>query len=445
MFCNNQVCSVCASETGVKGCICSDSIKLIGNSCLNNHLSESEVDHNLVDLDLALRMQADPSLIKSYLKRLPRLNRAINFLRESSKNIKKYKIVLEDSKNRLIAHIEEVFGSLNGAIEEANSEISMKLKCLSKYKSNLCEDGRVLMDEYRAKRSKHFLKNSIHAIEIPIDEICHFITDNIKIHTSNSTIQHPIPNSVQDLRIKLQEKDAIIEELSQKIHNFQKPNSLLPLQQYNNTSTFTKHTDTVYSVCMSGDGRWIVSGSYDETVRIWSLENKTQEAALTGHTSYVNSVCMSGDGRWIVSGSSDNTVRIWSVANKTQQAVLTGHTDSVSSVCISGDGRWIVSGSEDKTVRIWSLANKTQEAVLTGHTKNVTSVCMSGDGKWIVSGSQDRTIRIWSLANKTQQAVLTGHTSEVWSVCMSVDGRWIVSGSGGSIFGSGDCAVRIWS
>lgn len=231
---NNQVCFVCASEIGVKGCICSGTIKLIGSNCLINHLSESEVDHNFVDLDLALRMQADPSLIRSYLKKLPRLNKAIKFLRETSENIKECKKVLEDSKNRLIAHIEEVFGSLNGAIEEVDSEISIKLKCLSRYRSNLCEEGRVLMEEYRAKRSKHFLNNSIHAIEIPIDDICRFITDSIKIHTSTSTIQE------------------------------------LPLQQYNNTWTFNRHTSHVWSVCMSCDGRWIVSGSADNTVRIWS-------------------------------------------------------------------------------------------------------------------------------------------------------------------------------
>jgi hypothetical protein len=189
MFGNNKVCSVCVSEIGFKGFICSGVIKLIGSNCLSDHFSESEVDHNLVDLNLALRMQAYPSLVIYYLDRLPKLHEAIKFLRKSSENIKEFKIVLEDSKNRLISHIEEVFGYLNETIEEVDSEISLKLKCLSEYKSNLCEEGRVLMHKYTAQRSEHFLENSINAIEIPIDEICRFITDSIKIHTSTSTIQ----------------------------------------------------------------------------------------------------------------------------------------------------------------------------------------------------------------------------------------------------------------
>ena len=81
MFGNNQVCPICASESGVKGFIYRGTIKLIGSNCLLNHMSESDVDHNFVDLDLALRMQADPSLMVYYLDQLPKLHKAIHFLR----------------------------------------------------------------------------------------------------------------------------------------------------------------------------------------------------------------------------------------------------------------------------------------------------------------------------------------------------------------------------
>ncbi len=72
---------------------------------------------------------------------------------------------------------------------------------------------------------------------------------------------------------------------------------------------------------------------------------------------------LSDNGRFIVSGSSDNIVRVWVVLNKAQEAVLTGHQDSVWSVCMSGNGKLIASGSLDETVRIWNVVNKTQEAI----------------------------------------------------------------------------------
>jgi WD40 repeat protein len=61
---------------------------------------------------------------------------------------------------------------------------------------------------------------------------------------------------------------------------------------------------------------------------------------------------MRRDGRFIISGSSETTVRILNLLNKNQEAVLRGHRGTVYSLCLSGDGRFIASGSYDKTLRI---------------------------------------------------------------------------------------------
>jgi WD40 repeat protein len=75
---------------------------------------------------------------------------------------------------------------------------------------------------------------------------------------------------------------------------------------------------------------------------------------LQGHTNSVYSVAFSTDGRRIVSGSHDNTLRIWDAATgKPIGAPLQGHTNSVVSVAFSTDGRRIVSGSDDNSLRLW--------------------------------------------------------------------------------------------
>ena len=65
------------------------------------------------------------------------------------------------------------------------------------------------------------------------------------------------------------------------------------------------------SVAFSPDCRWVLSGSCDNTLRLWELSTGRCLRTFEGHTDFVNSVAFSSDGRWALSGSGDNTVRLW--------------------------------------------------------------------------------------------------------------------------------------
>ncbi len=140
----------------------------------------------------------------------------------------------------------------------------------------------------------------------------------------------------------------------------------------------------IFSVAFSPDGRALLSGSHDRTVRLWNTESGAELRVLYGHKELVTSVAFSPDGRRLLSGSWDRTVRMWDAEGGAELLVLRGHTDMVLSVAFSSDGRRILSGSSDKTVRLWDAESGECVEVLNGQA-SVRNLALTSPGThpWI--------------------------------------------------------------
>ena len=77
--------------------------------------------------------------------------------------------------------------------------------------------------------------------------------------------------------------------------------------------TLTGHTDWVYTLAFSPNGKTIASGCIDATIHLWDAQTSKQKKTLTGHTSRVKSLTFSPDGKILVSGSEDGSVLLWEI------------------------------------------------------------------------------------------------------------------------------------
>ncbi|KAB0242961.1 protein kinase [Microcystis aeruginosa EAWAG127a] len=201
--------------------------------------------------------------------------------------------------------------------------------------------------------------------------------------------------------------------------------------------TLTGHSDSVLSVAYSPDGRYLASGSGDNTIKIWEVATGKELRTLTGHSSGVYSVVYSPDGRYLASGGGDNTIKIWEVATGKQLRTLTGHSSRSLSVVYSPDSRYLASASIDNSIKIWEVATGKELRTLTGHFSGVYSVVYSPDSRYLASASADNTIKIWEVATGKELRTLTGHSDSVWSVVYSPDGRYLASANA-------DNTIKIW-
>jgi WD40 repeat protein len=202
-------------------------------------------------------------------------------------------------------------------------------------------------------------------------------------------------------------------------------------------STLNGHSADVTSVSWNPEGKKIVSGSRDATLRIWEVATGQVVSTIEGHSGYVYSVSWSGDGTLIASGLSDKTVKIWNATTYLLLNTLEGHRESVTSVHWNLEGTRLVSGSRDKTLKVWVDLKGGSIGEFQGHSDYVASVSWNPDGTRIASSSRDGKIKIWDSVTGVLVCTLEGHSGCVYSVSWNREGNKIASGSW-------DRTVKIW-
>ncbi|MEG4342821.1 serine/threonine-protein kinase [Microcoleus sp. A003_D6] len=193
----------------------------------------------------------------------------------------------------------------------------------------------------------------------------------------------------------------------------------------------------VWSVAVTPNGRVIVSGNNDGTIRLLHKRHGKVLKVLAGHLGPVWSVAVSPNGRTIASGSADGTIKLWNLYSGKLIRTWDGHADGVFSVVFSPDGQALASVGKDKTLKLWQVEGGAELETLKRVFDEVHSVAFSPYKDTLFTGNGDGTIKMWNWKTGEFQATLTGHADAVSALTVSPDGK--ILGSGGW-----DNTVRIW-
>lgn len=169
------------------------------------------------------------------------------------------------------------------------------------------------------------------------------------------------------------------------------------------------HTNSVRT--MSGQGKYLASGSYDQSVRIWNLETSESIWHLTGHTNKIYNVVLDRLRMRCMSSSLDHTIRVWDLKNGTCITTLSVHTALVGLLQLSTN--FLVSAAADATIRVWDPDTHECRHLLRGHLGAI--MALHHDNNRVISGSEG-AVKLWDIkTGKHTRDLITG-VNGVWQI-----------------------------
>lgn len=222
-----------------------------------------------------------------------------------------------------------------------------------------------------------------------------------------------------------------------------KPSTMV--QRMQNIKKLRGHRDAVYCAIFDRSGRYVITGSDDRLVKIWSMETAFCLASCRGHEGDITDLAVSSNNAWVASASNDCIIRVWRLPDGLPIAVLRGHTAAVTAIAFSprpSTSSHLLSSSDDGTCRIWDIRHTNASprvyipkpvdgdvgkssgpSTSTGPQRHQILCCAyNANGTVFVTGSSDTFARVWNACKSNtddpeqpnyEMDVLSGHENDV--------------------------------
>lgn len=202
------------------------------------------------------------------------------------------------------------------------------------------------------------------------------------------------------------------------------------------------HEGAVKSFVYINDTKTLMSGSLDNTIKLWDLSNCTNPSnvvclkTLLGHNDYIRVLLYVEEMRIIASAGEDKIIKLWDVMNMQCIGNLLGHKKGV--YCLVNFNKFLISGSSDFFIKIWKIPSKECYKTIAANQGSINSFCLLYKNELLAVGACDKSIKIWDTKTWIVKNILIGHSNYICSIISINDEKNIISASA-------DNKIKVWS
>jgi WD40 repeat protein len=158
------------------------------------------------------------------------------------------------------------------------------------------------------------------------------------------------------------------------------------------------HSDAVFGLDYSADGKYLASSAADKFVKVLDLDSGKVVKTFEGHTHHVLGVSWKRDGRTLASAGADNVIKVWDFVTGERKKTIEGFGKEVTSISFIGITDQTLASSGDDQIRTVS-DNGEKIRSFEGGTNFINSASITPDGKIVIAGGHDSILRVWNGTN----------------------------------------------
>ncbi len=367
----------------------SDTDEKISNQFSSDDSDDSENSSIILTQDNLLEHEKNLSN-KLKLKKTPSSK---SYYKSQANKHKKDKIKLKSNLKKVKSDYIEVSNKFRDQTDE-NEDLNQKFEDLKHFK-NLELDEEAMKIQMQKMKLEHTQKNLIEEIQrvSSIDMINYNHIDNKFINNNQNPDWHK--------KIKRQH-------------------------------TYESHNGIIWDSVFDNNGKYFISVSNDDTIKIWDIEDKSLRLTLNSEEAK-GEICLdykpSINSSNFVSGGKNKNINLWDIIQEKTIVSFNAHKDSIYKLKFNYNGTILASSSSNNKLKLWDTNKNEIISTINTKSKRIITMCFHPNANYIVTtGENEKVIKLWDLRNiKQPLKTYKGHKNQILGLIFSPNGKYLAS------------------